>query len=86
MASHQKGEASKIQCQKEIRQGQKSKAGDDTNSTNNNAKHLKLRDSVINDLTTEIMLGDSKARIIAKHWLKTANEGTSNLADTLVKD
>jgi hypothetical protein len=43
----------------------KSKAGDDTNFTNNNAKHLKLSDTIVNGLTTEIMLGDSKACIIA---------------------
>jgi hypothetical protein len=32
------------------------------------------------------MLGDIKAHIIAKRWLKNANPGISNLADTLVKD
>jgi hypothetical protein len=77
MASHQKGEASKVQCQKEIPQGQKSKAGDDTISTNNVIKHLNLSDSIINCLTTEIMIGDSKAHKIAKRWLKNANEGTN---------
>jgi hypothetical protein len=45
-----------------------SKAGDDNNSTNNDVKHLKLSDSVINGLTTEIMIGDSEARKMAKHW------------------
>jgi hypothetical protein len=43
----------------------KSKAGDDNNSTNNNVKHLKLSYSIINELTNEIMIGDSKARKMA---------------------
>jgi hypothetical protein len=58
----------------------KSKAGDDNNSTNNDAKHLKLSDSIINGLTTEIMIGDSKAHKMAKHWFQNANKGTSNQA------
>jgi hypothetical protein len=32
----------------------KSKAGDDNDSTTNNVKRLKLSDSIINGLTTEI--------------------------------
>jgi hypothetical protein len=38
----------------------KSKAGDDNNSTNNDTKHLKLSNSIINGLITEIMIGDSE--------------------------
>ncbi len=64
----------------------KSKASDDTHSTNKDAKGLKLIDYIINGCTTEIMLWDSKACIIAKCWLKNAYEGISNIADTLVKD
>jgi hypothetical protein len=64
----------------------KSKAGDDNDSTNNSAKHLKLSDSVINGLTTEIMTGDSEALKMAKCWFQNANKGTSNQADSLVKD
>jgi hypothetical protein len=63
-----------------------SKAGDDNDFIINDVKRLKLSDSIINDHTTEIMIGDSKACIIAKCWLKNANEGNSNLADTSVKD
>jgi hypothetical protein len=64
----------------------KSKAGDDNNSTNINAKHLKLCDSVINGLTTEVMIGGSNARKMTKHWFENANKGTSDQADSLVKD
>ncbi len=64
----------------------KSKAGDDNKSTNNNTKHLKLSDSIINGLTTEIMIGDSEARKMAKRWFENANKGLSNQADSLVKD
>jgi hypothetical protein len=63
-----------------------SKAGDDNNSTNNDTKRLKLSDSIINGLTTEIMIGDSKAHKMAKRWFKNANKGTSNQADSSVKD
>jgi hypothetical protein len=60
---------------------------DDNNSTNNDTKHLKLSYSIINGLTsTEIMMGDSKARKMAKRWFQNANKGTSNQADSLVKD
>ncbi len=76
----------KFDANKEFLEAEKSKAGDYNNSINNNGKHLKISDSIINGLTTEIMIGDSKARIIAKCWLKNANEGTSDFADTLVKD
>jgi hypothetical protein len=54
-----------------------SKAGDDTNSTNNNVKHLKLSDSIINGLTTEIMIGDSEACKMTKCWFQNANVGTN---------
>ncbi len=64
----------------------KSKAGDDNNSTNNDVKHLKLSDSIINGLTTEIMIGDSKDHKVAKHWFQNANKGISNQADPSVKD
>jgi hypothetical protein len=74
MAPLQKGVIGKIQCQKENPKSQKSKAGDDNNSTNNNAKRLKLSDSVINGLTTEIMIGDSDACKMAKHWFENANK------------
>jgi hypothetical protein len=81
-----KEKQAKFDAKKKSLKADKSKAGDDTSSTSNNAKHPKLNDTVVNGLTTEIMLGDSEARIIAKHWLKNANVGISNLADTLVKD
>jgi hypothetical protein len=86
MAPLQKGVTGKNQCQKEIPQSQKIKPGDDKNSTNNNAKHLKLSDSVINSLTTEIMIGDSEAGKMAKSWFQNANKGPSDQADPLVKD
>jgi hypothetical protein len=73
-------------AKKKALKADKSKAGDDTNSTNNDAKHLKLSDTIVNGLTTEMMLGDSKACIIAKRWSKNANAGISVLADTLIKD
>ncbi len=76
----------KFNAKKKFLKAEKSKAGDDNNSTNNNVKLLKLSDSIINGFTTKIMIGDSKACIIAKCWLKNANEGTSDFADTLVKD
>jgi hypothetical protein len=76
----------KFNAKKKFLQAKKSKAGDDNNSTNNNTKRLKLRDSIINGLTTEIMIGDSKARKMAKRWFENANKGTSNQADSLVKD
>jgi hypothetical protein len=46
----------KFNAKKKPLKAKKSKAGDDNGSTNNNAKHLKLSDSVINGLTTEIMI------------------------------
>ena len=86
MAPLQEGVTGKIQCQKEIPKSQKSKASDDNNSTNNDTKRLKLSDLIINGLTTEIMIGDSKACKMAKRWFENANKGTSNQADSLVKD
>jgi hypothetical protein len=86
MAPLQKGVTGKIQRQKEIPQSQKSKASDDNNSTNNNVKRLKLSDSTINGLTTEIMIGEREACKMAKHWFQNANEETSNQADPLLKD
>jgi hypothetical protein len=80
-----KEKLAKFDAKKKSLKAKKSKAGDDTNSTNNEVKHLKLSDSFINGLTTEIMLGDSKARKIAKRWLKNADEGTNDLAKTLVQ-
>jgi hypothetical protein len=32
------------------------------------------------------MIGDSKARKMAERWFENANKGTSNQADSLVKD
>ncbi len=63
----------------------KTKADDDDNSTNNDTKHLKLSDSIINGLTTDIMIGDSKSQQMAKCWFENANKGTSDQADSLVK-
>ncbi len=76
----------KFNARKKSLKAKKSKAGDDNNSTNNNAKHLKLSDSVINGLNTEIMIRDREARKMAKRWFQNANKGTSNQADSLVKD
>jgi hypothetical protein len=86
MAPLQEGVTGKIQCQKEIPKTKKSKAGDDNNSTNNDAKRLKLSDSVINGLTTDIMIGDRDARKRAKRWFENANKRTSDQTDSLVKD
>jgi hypothetical protein len=90
MAPHQiltkKETLAKFNGKKKSLKAKKSKAGDDNNSTNNNAKHLKLSDSIINGLTTAIMIGDSKACKMAKGWFKNVNKRTSNLADPLVKD
>ncbi len=77
---------SKFNAKKKILTAKKSKAGDDNNSTNNNTKCLKLSDSIINGLTTEILIGDSKARKMAKHWFENANKGTGNQADSSVND
>jgi hypothetical protein len=76
----------KFNAKKKFLKANKSKASDDNNSTNNNTKCLKLSDSIINGLTTEIMIGDSKACKMAKRWFENANKGTSNQADSLVKD
>jgi hypothetical protein len=76
----------KFNARKKSLKAKKSKAGNDNNSTNNTAQRLKISDSVINGLTTEIMIGESKARKMANHWFQNANEGTSNQADSLVKD
>jgi hypothetical protein len=76
----------KFNAKKKSLKARKYKAGYDNNSTNNDAKHLKLSDSVINGLTTEIMIGDSKVCKMAKRWFQNFNKGTSNRADLLVKD
>ena len=76
----------KFNAKKKSLKAKKSKTGDDNNSTNNVAKRLKLSDSVINGLTTEIMIGDSKAGKMAKRWFQNANKGPSNQADSSVKD
>ncbi len=76
----------KFNAKKKSLKVKKSKAGDDNNSTNNDIKHFNLSDFIINGLTTEIMIGDSKARRIAKRWFQNANKGTSNQADPLVRD
>jgi hypothetical protein len=55
-----KEKLSKFDAKTKSLKAKKSKAGDNTNSTNNNVKRLKLSDSIINGLTTEIMIGDSK--------------------------
>jgi hypothetical protein len=75
----------KFDAKKKFLKAKKSKDGDDADSTNNDVKHLKLSDSIANGLTTEIMLGDSKVCKISKRWLKNSNEGTNNLAKTLVQ-
>jgi hypothetical protein len=75
-----------INAKKKSLKAKKSKAGDDNDSTSNNTKHLKLSDSIINGLTTEIMIGDSEAHKLAKRWFQNANKGTSKQADPLVKD
>jgi hypothetical protein len=64
----------------------KSKAGDDKNSTNNDTKCLKLSDSIINGLTTEVVIGECKARKMAKRWFENSNKGISNQADFSIKD
>jgi hypothetical protein len=76
----------KFNAKKKFLRAKTSKAGDDNNSTNNNTKHLKLSDSIINGLTNEIMIGDSEACKMAKRWFENTNKGTSNQADSLVKE
>jgi hypothetical protein len=76
----------KFNAKKKSLKAKKFKAGDDNYSTNNDVKCLKLSDSILNGLTTEIMIGDSKARKMATRWFQNANEGTSNQADPSVKD
>jgi hypothetical protein len=76
----------KFNAKKESLKAKKSKAGDEHDSTNNDVKHLKLNDSIINDLTTEIMFGDSEAPKMAKRWFQNANKGTSNQDDPSVKN
>jgi hypothetical protein len=76
----------KFNANKKSLKAKKSKASDDNDSTNNNVKRLKLSYSIINGLTTEIMIGDSKARKMAKCWFQNANKGTSDQADPSVKD
>jgi hypothetical protein len=75
----------KFNAKKKSLKAKKFKAGDDNKSTNNNTKHFKLSDSIINGLTTEIMIVDSKACKMAKCWFENANKGTSDQADSLVK-
>jgi hypothetical protein len=55
----------KFNANKKILKAKKSKAGDDNNATNNDTKHLKLSNSIINCLATEIMIGGSEARKMA---------------------
>jgi hypothetical protein len=76
----------KFNAKKISPKAKKSKAGDDNDSTNNDTKHFKLSDSIINGLTTEIMIWDSEARKMAKRWFENANKGTSIQADSSVKD
>jgi hypothetical protein len=76
----------KLNAKKKSLKAKTSKARDDNNSTNNNTKHLKLSNSIIKGLTTEIMIGDSKTHKMAKRWFENANKETSNQADSLVKD
>jgi hypothetical protein len=66
-----------ITAKKKSLKAKKSRAGDDTNSTNNDVKRLKLSDSIVNGLTTEIMIGDSEACKMDKRWFCNANEGTN---------
>jgi hypothetical protein len=76
----------KFNAKKKSLKAKKSKAGDDKYSTNKDAKRLKLSDSIINGLTTEIMNGNSEAHGMARHRFQNANKGTSDKADPLVKD
>jgi hypothetical protein len=69
-------------AKKKTQKAKKAKAGEKEDSTNNCAKHLKLSDSIINGLTTEIMIGYSKAHKMAKCWFENANKGNN---DSLVK-
>ena len=55
-----------------------------TKENDNEKKRLKLTDSVVNGLTTKIMLGDSDACVLAKKWFARANANESS--DGLVKD
>jgi hypothetical protein len=84
-SSPKKEALAKFNAKKKSLKAKKSKASDDFNPTNNNAKRLNLSDSIINGLTTEIMIEDSKARKMAKCWFQNANKGTSNQADPLIK-
>jgi hypothetical protein len=70
-------------AKKKTQKAKKVKAGEKDNSTNNDAKRLKLSDSITNGLTSEIMIGDSRARKMAKRWFENANKGNNN---SLVKD
>jgi hypothetical protein len=47
----------KFNAKKKSLKAKKSKAGDDNDSTDNKVKSIKLSDSIINSLTTEIMIG-----------------------------
>jgi hypothetical protein len=76
----------KFNTKKKSLKAKKSKASDDNDSSNNNVKCLKVSDSIINGLTTEIMIGNSKACKMAKRWFQNANKGTSNQADPLVNN
>jgi hypothetical protein len=64
---YKKESLAKFNAKKNIPKAKKSKAGDDNNSTNNDTKRLKLSNSIINGLTTKLMIGDSEARKMAKH-------------------
>jgi hypothetical protein len=81
-----KEKQAKVDAKEKAPKAGKSKAGDHTDSTNNNVKRFKLSDTMVNGLTTDIMLGDSEACIIAKRWLKNAKGGLSDLSDNLEKD
>ncbi len=59
-----------ITTKKKSLKAKKSKAGDDTNPTNNGVKRLKLSDPIVNGLTTEIMIGDREACKMAKRWFQ----------------
>jgi hypothetical protein len=63
-------------AKKKTQKAKKVKAGEKDNSTNNDAKHLKLSDSIINGLTTGIMIEDSEARKMAKRWFKMQTKET----------
>jgi hypothetical protein len=77
----------KFEGKKKSSKPSKTKADDGikspTKENDNKKKRLKLSDTVVNGLTTEIMLGDSNARVLAKKWFARANAHDSS--DDLVK-